>query len=208
MMLLNKNCAQNSQKEFTRDLANFISIFVAPPTVAIIATICFSLWSPIGLGSLSAPFTILVCFLCFALFPFIGILYFKHKKVVDIYVSQRTARTPFFLIAIASYSAATIIFALTDTRIMFLLALGSLFVSIIAMGINMFWKVSIHTAGVTGPIFALVYVFGVAALPLATIVGLVGWSRIKLKNHTFGQTLAGTLLSLSVGIVLFTTLYA
>ena len=91
---------------------------------------------------------------------------------------------------------------------MFLLALGSLFVSIIAMGINLFWKVSIHCAGVTGPIFALVYVFGVAALPLATIVGLVGWSRIKLKNHTFGQTLAGTLLSLTVGIVLFTTLYS
>ncbi|MEJ2243815.1 MAG: hypothetical protein P8X87_04680 [Candidatus Bathyarchaeota archaeon] len=122
-------------------------------------------------------------------------------------MSKRTKRIPFFLIAIASYFAATIIFALTETRIMFLLALGSLFVSIIAMGINMFWKVSIHTAGVTGPIFALVYVFGVAALPLATIVGLVGWSRIKLKNHTFGQTLAGTLLSLSVGIVLFSTLY-
>jgi len=206
-MLQNKSSGQNSQKGFTQNLANFISIFVAPPTVAIIATICFSLWSPIGLGSISAPFTILVCFLCFALFPFLAILYFKQKKVVDIYVSKRTARTPFFLIAIASYLAATIIFSVTNTRIMFLLALGSLFVSIIAMGINLFWKVSIHCAGVTGPIFALVYVFGVAALPLATIVGLVGWSRIKLKNHTFGQTLAGTLLSLSVGIVLFSTLY-
>ena len=206
-MLFQKSCEQNSQKEFTRDFANFISIFVAPPTVAVIATICFSLWSPIGLGSLSIPLTILLCFLCFALFPFLAILYFKRKKVVDIYVSQRTARTPFFVIAIASYAFASIIFFFTDTRIMLLLALGSLFVSIIAMGINMFWKVSIHTAGVTGPIFALVYVFGVAALPLATIVGLVGWSRIKLKNHTFGQTLAGTVLSLSVGIVLFTTLY-
>ena len=206
-MLLNKNSGQNSQKEFAHDLANFISIFVAPPTVAIIATICFSLWSPIGLGSLSAPFTILLCVLCFAFFPFLAILYFKHKKTVDIYVSQRTARTPFFLIAIASYSAAAIIFSITDTKIMLLLALGSLFVSIIAMGINLFWKVSIHTAGVTGPIFALVFVFGATALPLASIVGLVGWSRIKLKNHTFGQTLAGTLLSLTVGFVLFSTLY-
>ena len=206
-MLRHKSCEQTSQKEFTREFANFISIFVAPPTVAIIATICFSLWSPIGLGSLSAPFTILVCFLCFALFPFLAILYFKQKKVVDIYVSQRTKRTPFFLIAIASYAGAAIIFAATNTRIMLLLALGSLFVSVIAMGINMFWKVSIHTAGVTGPIFALVYVFGVAALPLATIVGLVGWSRIKLKNHTFGQTLAGTMLSLFVGVVLFSAFY-
>ncbi|MCW4034702.1 MAG: hypothetical protein NWF03_05000, partial [Candidatus Bathyarchaeota archaeon] len=202
-MLFTKKPRQNSQTESSLDLENFISIFVAPPTVAIIATVCFSLWSPIGLGSLCAPVTILLCFLCFAFFPFLAILYFHRKKVVDIYVSQRTSRTPFFLFAISSYLAAAIIFSATSTKIMFLLALGSLIVAIITMGINMFWKISIHCAGVTGPIFALVFVFGVTALPLTSIVGLVAWSRIKLNNHTFGQTLAGTLISLTVGLVLF-----
>lgn len=197
----------NSQTDIGSDVANFISVFVAPPTVAIIATVCFSLWSPIGLGLLSAPFSILLCFLCFAFFPFLAILYFHRKKTVDLYITKKEARTPFFLIAIASYSAATIIFSVTDTKIMFLLALGSLLVSVISMGINVFWKVSIHCAGVTGPIFALIYVFGLNALPLISIVGIVGWSRITLKNHTFAQTLGGTLLSLSVGLVLYTTLY-
>ena len=206
-MLFAKKTRQDSQPESSLDLENFISIFVAPPTVAIIATVCFSLWSPIGLGILSAPYSIVLCFLCFAFFPFLGILYFHRKKVVDIYVSQREARTPFFIIAIASYATAAIIFSATSTKIMFLLALGSLFVSIICMGINVFWKVSVHCAGVTGPIFALIFVYGVTALPLAPIIGLVGWSRIKLNNHTFGQTLAGTLISLSVGLVLFSTLY-
>jgi len=198
---------QNSQTEFGHDLANFISIFVAPPTMAIIATVSFSLWSPIGLGLLTAPFSILLCFLCFAFFPFLSILYFHRKKVVDIYVSKRKERTPFYLIAIASYSFATIIFLLTSTKIMFLLALGSLLVTIILTGVNLFWKVSIHCAGVTGPIFALIFVFGIQALPLTSIVGLVGWSRIKLKNHTFAQTLVGTLISLGVVPVVFTMLY-
>jgi hypothetical protein len=206
-MVYGKSDCQNSQTDIGRDLANFISIFVAPPTVAILATVCFSLWSPIGLGLLSAPFSILLCFLCFAFFPFLAILYFHRKKAVDLYVSKRDARTPFFLIAIISYLTAAIIFSATGTKIMFLLALGSLLVSIISMGINLFWKVSIHCAGVTGPIFALVFVFGLSALPLIPIVGLVGWSRITLKNHTFAQTLGGTLLSLSVGLVLYTTLY-
>lgn len=206
-MVGGNNSSQTSQTENGRDLANFISIFVAPPTVAIIATICFSLWSPIGLGSLSAPFSIMICFLCFAILPFLAILYFHKKKTVDIYVSKRTARTPFFLIAITSYLAAAIIFSTTNTKIMFLLALGSLLVSIISMGINLYWKVSLHCAGVTGPIFALIFVFGLSALPLTSIVGMVGWSRITLKNHTFAQTLGGTLLSLMVGLVLFTTLY-
>jgi hypothetical protein len=206
-MVGGKNNPQDSQTDVGHDLANFISIFVAPPTVAILATVCFSLWSPIGLGVLSAPFSIMLCFLCFAFFPFLAILYFHHKKTVDLYVSNRKARTPFFLIAIASYLAAAIIFSATGTKIMFLLALGSLIVSVIGMGINMFWKVSIHCAGVTGPIFALIFVFGLSALPLISIIGVVGWSRITLKNHTFAQTLGGTLLSLSVGLVLYTTLY-
>ena len=206
-MVFRKKVMHNLQTESGYDLANFISIFVAPPTVAIIATICFSLWSPIGLGVLSAPSSIMLCFLCFACFPFLAILYFHRKKVVDLYVSQRQARTPFYLIAIGSYLFAAIIFSVTGTKIMFLLALGSLFVSVILMAINWFWKISIHCAGVTGPIFALVFVFGINALPFTSIVGLVGWSRIKLNNHTFAQTLAGTLISLTVGLVVFSTLY-
>jgi hypothetical protein len=207
-MMFNKRYTnQNSQKETGHDLANFISIFVAPPTIAIVATISFSLWSPIGLGLLSAPHSILLCFLCFAIFPFLSILYYHRKNADDLYISKRKSRTPFFLIAITSYSFATIIFSATNTKIMFLLALGSLLVSVILMGINLFWKVSIHCAGVTGPIFALIFVFGLNALPLTSIVGLVGWSRIKLKNHTFAQTLVGTLISLTVGLVLFTWLY-
>ncbi|PVX24121.1 MAG: hypothetical protein CW691_08520 [Candidatus Bathyarchaeum sp.] len=208
MVFEKKNCTkQKVQTTISHDLANFISIFVAPPTMAIIATVSFSLWSPIGLGLISAPFSILLCFFCFALFPFLAILYFHRKNTVDIYVSQRKERTPFYLIAITSYSFAAIIFLATNTKIMFLLALGSLLVSIILMGINLFWKVSIHCAGVTGPIFALIFVFGISALPLTSIVGLVGWSRIKLKNHTFAQTLVGTLISLTVGPIVFTMLY-
>ena len=207
-MFKKKNCTdQNSQTEIGQHLANFISIFIAPPTMVIVATVSFSLWSPIGLGLLSAPYSILLCFLCFAFFPFLSVLYFHRKKVVDLYVSKRKERTPFYLVAIASYSFATIIFLLTSTKIMFLLALGSLLVTIILMGVNLFWKVSIHCAGVTGPIFALICVFGINAIPLTSIVGLVGWSRIKLKNHTFAQTLVGTLISLGVVPVVFTMLY-
>jgi hypothetical protein len=198
---------RNAQTGISHDLANYISIFVAPPTMAIVATVSFSLWSPIGLGLLSAPFSILLCFFCFAFFPFFSVLYFYRKKVSDLYVSKRETRTPIFLMAIASYSVAALIFLVTSTKIMFLLALGYTLVSIILMVVNLFWKVSVHCAGVTGPIFSLIFVFGINALPLSLIIGLVGWSRIKLKNHTFAQTLVGTLISLTVGVVEYTILY-
>ena len=197
----------NSQTEIGHQLANFISIFIAPPTIAIVATVSFSLWSPIGLGLLSAPFSIFFCFFCFAFIPFLSVLYFYRRKVVDLYVSNRKTRTPFFLIAITSYSFAALIFLVTNTKIMFLLALGYILVSIILMVVNLFWKVSVHSAGVTGPIFSLIFVFGINAVPLTLIVGLVGWSRIKLKNHTFAQTLAGSLIALTVGFAVYSMYY-
>ena len=208
MVFKKKTCTnQSSQTEIGYDLANIISIFVAPPTLALVATISFSLWSPIGLGLLSAPFSILLCFFCFAFFPFLSVLYVYRKNVGDLYVSKRKARTPFFLIAITSYSFAAIIFLVTNTKIMYLLALGYTLVSIILMIVNLFWKVSVHCAGVTGPIFALIFVFGINALPLSLIVGLVGLSRIKLKNHTFAQTFVGTLIALTVGLLEYSMLY-
>ena len=206
-MFENKTTINQNSKKSGYHLANFISIFIAPPTMAIVATVAFSLWSPIGLGLLSAPYSILLCFFCFAFIPFLSILYFYRKNIVDLYVSKRKSRTPFFLIAITSYSFAAIIFLVTNTKILGLLALGYIIVSIILMIVNLFWKVSVHCAGVTGPIFSLIFVFGINALPLSIIVGLVGWSRIKLKNHTFTQTLAGTLIALTVGFIEYSMLY-
>ncbi len=197
----------NSQAEIGQNLADLISKFVSPPTIAIVATVSFSLWSPIGLGSLYPTASILLCFSLFAFLPFLPVIYFYRKKVVDLYVSKKETRTPFFLIAIALYSLAAIIFFATDTKIMFLLALGYTFVTIILLVVNNFWKVSVHSAGVTGPIFALIFVFGVIVLPLSLIILLVSWSRIKLKMHTFRQTLVGTLIPIAVGLIVYPILY-
>jgi membrane-associated phospholipid phosphatase len=200
---MENNNKTNSQAKIGHDLADFVSKFVSPPTIAIVATVGFSLWSPIGLGSLYPPLSILLCFSLFAFLPFLPVLYFYRKNVVDLYVSKKETRTPFFLIAIALYSFAAIIFFSTNTKIMFLMALGYTFVTIILLVVNRFWKVSVHSAGVTGPIFALIFVFGIIVMPLSLIIVLVSWSRIKLKKHTFMQTFAGSLIPIAVGLVLY-----
>ena len=197
----------NSQAEISHDLADFVSKFVSPPTIAVVATVSFSLCSPIGLGLLHPSLSILLCFSLFAFLPFLPVLYYYRKNVVDLYVSKKETRTPFFLIALALYSFAAVIFFATNTKIMFMMALGYTFVTMILLGVNRFWKVSVHSAGVTGPIFALIFVFGTMVLPLSLIIVLVSWSRIKLKKHTFRQTLVGTLIPIAVGFVVYSVLY-
>lgn len=197
----------SSQGRISHDLANFVSKFVSPPIIAVAATVCFSLWAPKGMGLLPAPLSILLCFLLLAFLPFLPILYYYKKNVVDLDVSKRETRTPFFLIAIALYSIAATVFFATNTNTLALLALGYTFATIILLIVNRFWKVSVHAAGVTGPIFALVFVFGIALFPLSLIIVLVSWSRIKLKKHTFAQTLIGSLIPIAVGLVMYPLLY-
>jgi membrane-associated phospholipid phosphatase len=199
-MVYNNGC---SSAEISRELAVFVSKFVSPPIVAVVATVCFSLWSPIGLGLLYPSWSILICFSLFAFFPFLPVLYFYRKNVVDLDVSEKEMRTPFFVVAAAFYSIAAVIFFFTNTRILLLLAVSYAFVTVILLLVNRFWKVSVHSAGVTGPVFALIFVFGFMVLPLSLMIVLVGWSRIKLKQHTFTQTFVGSLIPIAVGLVLY-----
>jgi membrane-associated phospholipid phosphatase len=204
---MQKNCGSSSQSTFSCSLADFISKYLSPPTMAILATVIFSLFSPIGLGFLGPVLSIVASFLLFAFFPFLPVIYYYKKKTVDLYVSNREDRLPFFLYALASYLLAAMLFLFTETTIMFLLALGYVFVTATLMVVNHFWKVSIHCAGVTGPIFALVFVFGLEAIPLSLVIVAVCWSRIKLRSHTPTQTLVGTLITLFVGLVEYNLLY-
>ena len=201
------DCGSSSQADFGCSLADFVSKYLSPPTIAIVATVLFSLFSPIGLGSLGPALSIITSFLLFAFFPFLPVIYYYKKKKVDLYVSKREDRLPFFLYALGSYLSAAVLFFLTETTILFLLALGYTLVTAVLVVANQFSKVSIHCAGVTGPIFALVFVFGLEILPLSLVIIAVCWSRIKLKNHTFTQTLVGTLIALTIGAVEYTLLY-
>lgn len=49
--------------------------------------------------------------------------------------------------------------------------------------------------GASGPFAALVFVFGMPALPFIILLIFIGWARIKLECHTLSQVLAGALIA-------------
>ena len=77
------------------------------------------------------------------------------------------------------------------------LAVGLMFCyitnTLLVLTITRWWKISIHAAGVSGPLVALSYQFGVVVLPFYALVILVGASRVILGKHTPGQVIAGAL---------------
>jgi membrane-associated phospholipid phosphatase len=77
--------------------------------------------------------------------------------------------------------------------------------TIIIIVITKYWKISIHAAGVAGPLTAL-WIHGVhSPFVVIFIVSILGWSRIILKAHNISQVLAGFILgSFLSGIQLLT----
>ena len=61
-------------------------------------------------------------------------------------------------------------------------------------GITLVWKISIHCAVASGSVAILAFTYGPLVLGGYLLVGLLGWSRVTLGDHTTAQAVAGTVL--------------
>ncbi|MFC4144750.1 phosphatase PAP2 family protein [Micromonospora mangrovi] len=76
-------------------------------------------------------------------------------------------------------------------------------VLLVVTAINQAWKLSAHSAVAAGSVSVLIIVFGPALSPSLAIVALVCWSRVRLRDHTIGQVVAGSLAGTLVAVPTF-----
>jgi hypothetical protein len=88
--------------------------------------------------------------------------------------------------------------------------LGGIAALIIAMGINYFWKISLHMlgmGGLTGVFLGFSFRIGVDVFLLLTILillsGLVGYARLKVNSHNPPQVYAGYIVGVLLMIVVY-----
>ena len=74
----------------------------------------------------------------------------------------------------------------------------------IAEAINAKLKISMHAAAITGFACLLVLIYGYKFIILFLLVPLVAWARIKTRNHTFSQTIAGSVFALLLTFAIYT----
>ncbi|WXG39787.1 MAG: hypothetical protein WED07_03000 [Candidatus Freyarchaeum deiterrae] len=188
--------------------ADLISKVLAPQPFAFLVVLILAFASPIGTGPILNS---LYCFLLGIIFivflPVSPVLVAYALGRVDIWVSSRTRRTPFFIFAILIYLIGSLIFFYGKSTAMYAISLSYVFVTLSVAIINLKWKISVHTAGVSGPSTALVGVFGLVALPVVALIVLVVWSRIKLKAHTTWQSIAGAIVGTLVTLGVYVLFY-
>ncbi|MGB9936392.1 MAG: PAP2 family protein [Methanobacterium sp.] len=148
-----------------------------------------------------------VCILFAGLMPILLVLaWLKSRRrddiEIDMDIPERTERFYPLLMVITSYALGTILLYLLNAPLITTVLMFCYFTNTLAVFfINLYWKISIHAMGITGPVVALIFVFGPLGTIFALLVPLVMWSRLYLKEHTFSQVIMGAMLGFT-----FTTL--
>ncbi len=190
-------------------LADIISYLLSPTTVAFYAIVLLLLFSeetrqidPVMIPSILA---IALFFLCIN--PIVVILYFTKKGKIDIWVSERQTRPPFYLIAMAGYGIASVLFYYLGAHDFFVLSVAYVGVTTTVLIANYKTKISSHSAGLTGPFTAVFFVLGFFALPLFILLPVVIWARLKLNAHTFTQLISGSIVGIIITVATYLLLY-
>jgi hypothetical protein len=128
------------------------------------------------------------------------IMMMRSGQIKDLYISKREQRTFPYLFALLAYVFWTFFMWRVLNMPFFIVAMGigSILSIVIITLINTKWKISAHLSGIgglTGGVFSYSYVMGINPVWLFVsmflLSGLTALSRIELKAHTPGQTLAG-----------------
>jgi len=140
----------------------------------------------------------IICLLFSVIFPILYIFYLKNKGYLNtIDIKDRNKRLNPLIISVISYYIGFLVLCILNTPIevqclMFCYGTNTLLIFIITK----WWKVSIHTTGIAGPLVALNFKFGTIIYPFYVLVLIVGISRIYLKRHTLMQVIVGGLIGL------------
>ncbi|GAC1355731.1 MAG: phosphatase PAP2 family protein [Herpetosiphon sp.] len=123
-------------------------------------------------------------------------LYFQFRlqqgRISDDDVSLRHERTELYLVSVLSILAGGLILRLFGLPVAFVRLIGAGIATVVACAaINLFWKISVHSASM-GTLATLLSLFlWPAGLVFWLVAAAVGWARIRTGNHTALQVVAG-----------------
>lgn len=176
-------------------LAHIISMVCLPPLLAIATLIALS--SHFIADPQEAARVALASSFFVAIAPAAYVAYLlKRNKIgggVDLVLKEERLR-PYLVGAGSCLIGLLVLIRLSAPQSVTVLAwcygINALLMAIITQR----WKISAHAAGAAMPLTALLTVFGTTALPLAVIIPVVCWARVRSQMHTVAQVCAGATL--------------
>ncbi|MFC2073118.1 hypothetical protein ACFLUU_10605 [Chloroflexota bacterium] len=133
------------------------------------------------------------------------ILYLVRTGRLDtIFTNARGQRTKIFVPAGVCAAIGGIILAYLKAPPLLVAAFtAGLSTAVIFMCINLWWKISLHTALVAASATVLVMLYGWIAAGTVVLVPLTAWARVELEHHSLAQAATGALLAALIVVVVF-----
>lgn len=137
---------------------------------------------------------------------------FKHLKLIsDFQLSNRKERTfPFLCTAILYYFTARIVIKQGLPIEYYLIIIGATALIVIALFINLRWKISVHMMGIGGVIGIFhgmaAYFPNIFFAPLVisiALAGILGSSRLLLGSHKPAEIYSGFIIGYFLFLILF-----
>jgi membrane-associated phospholipid phosphatase len=177
-------------------MARWVSNIFCPPILAIAGVCLVSSYLASVAAWLWGGFIILSSILT----P-VGYILFQLRsgKVSDFEIYHREQRKGTYVFTMLCGVISVIVMWLFAAPVLIIILGLSAVLQVILMAlINTRWKISAHSASMAVFITLLVFLFGRSMLPTTIGIPLMVWSRVRLHRHTLFQTLAGSLLGISI----------
>lgn len=177
------------------------------PAVLLTVLLVFVGWHAYG-DSLVGVVWGLAAALFASIIPFAVILRgVRRGALTDHHIGRREQRRTPLLIGLGSVVVGIVALAMLGAARELLAALGAVACSaIVSLAVSHWWKVSLHTAGAAGFVIILVEVYGPLALVALPLMFVVGWSRVRLHDHTPAQVVIGGVVGALIAGIAFAAL--
>jgi len=136
---------------------------------------------------------------------FFVVVYLAHKdKLEDMFITVRRQRNKIYVLSgiCAGIGVGILLYFEAPTVLMATLV-AALSATVVFMGINLMWKISLHTALAAGSVTVLTILYGSTGAISAMLLPPIAWSRVELECHSIAQTVSGALLAALIVAVVF-----
>jgi len=140
-----------------------------------------------------------------AVLPTVFIAYgIRRDRWEDRNVADRGPRLVVLAFIIASVATGLILLAVLGAPALLTGYLAFMLASVAALAaITLVWKISIHCAVAAGSVTILALVYGPLVLGGYLLVGLLGWSRVTVRDHTVPQVVGGSVLGAAAAFLAY-----
>ena len=186
-----------------KKLANLTSNILNPFLVSLVLVIILSFYSNSGTVNAIKWASILTAI---SILPvFLAILFFTHNGSLEsIFTNVRRQRTKVYLVAgICAGASCIILYYLDAPSILIASCVAGLAGAAVFLCINLWWKISLHTAFIAASVTVLVILFGPLAAITVLLLILIAWARIELEHHSPAQAATGAILAALIVVFAF-----